>query len=418
MTPPRVVHLWAYFGHLYERAIAEEIAALVRAGVDARVLSFRPSATQSGSPTDQALRPRADFLDVVRAGGPAAGLLNAAALLPAALRRPWALARGYGLSPERGARRLCLWLSASGRRARLAGWLARLKPDLIHAQHGHIAWWALPVARRLGLPMVVSVRGLDLRMMLDLAGDRLREFMDIPTRFLPRCEDMARDLERAGLPAERIAAHPSGIRVQDIVFRERTAPPEGEPIVFLVVGRLVEKKGVSDAIRALAASRAALRRCVLRVVGGGHEEAALRRLAKELGVEDRVQFVGELTQEGVWREMAAAHVFVLASREGKGGDREGVPNALKEAAAYGLPVISTDHGGIPEVVKHGETGLLAPAGDVEGLAAQFEEMAARPQRWAEMGRRGREIVANGHDIEALTPGLVDHYRATLAEGGR
>ena len=418
MTPLRVTHVWAYFGALFERAIAEEILGLARAGVDARVLSFHPSPNPSGSAADEALRPRTRFLDRLVHRGPLAfSALNVFAELPAMIRRPWLAGGGHGLVEAQGATRFLHWVRCSARRAALIRELRENRPAVVHAQHAHLAWWALPVVRRMGLPMVVSVRGLDLALVQRLAGDRIEELLRIPSLFLTRCGYMARELVEAGMPEDRVIVHPSGVRLVKIPFHERVAPPADEPIVFLAVGRLVEKKGMGDAISAFASSGQACERGVLRILGSGPEEGVLRRLVRHLGLESRVTFLGSCPQSEVWDEMARAHVLVLASHLGAGQDREGVPNAIKEGSASGLPVISTRHGGIPEIIEDGVNGLLAPAGDIEKLAACFDEMALHPERWAEMGRRGKEIIAEGHDVDTLTPRLIGYYRALLAEAG-
>lgn len=418
MTPLRVTHVWAYFGTLFERAIAEEIYGLVRAGVDARIVSFNASVTPSDSATDEALRSRTRFLDRAIRGGPAAfGALNVLAELPGMIRHPWTAEPGHGLAVAGGSAGALRWARGSGRRAALARELRRDPPDVLHAQHAHLAWWALPAARRLGLPMMVSVRGLDLALVQELAGDRFEELLRIPTRFLTRCEYMARELIEIGAPEDRVFVHPSGIRTENIPFRERVPPAPDEPVVFLAVGRLVEKKGMADAVSAFASSGQACERGSLRILGSGPEEETLRRLVRHLGLDSRVTFLGHCPQSDVWEEMSRAHVLVLASHRGAGRDREGVPNAIKEGAASGLPIISTRHGGIPEVFEHGVHGLLAPAGDIEKLAECFDEMALHPERWAEMGRRGREMIVEGHSVSRLTPRLIEHYRALLAEAG-
>ena len=407
--PLRVTHLWAFFGALSERFITEEILGLQRCGVQPSIVSLRP-APSATSTKDETLREHVRYL--MPGPNPVANALRAA---PAVALRPWVWTRRHEISRKAGWERTAEWIRAACLRGRLAGALSATKPDVLHAQHGHVGWLALPVARRLGIPMMVSLRGHDVALLRCLAGAKLGRMFGIASRFLARCEDMAAELRGMGFPEDRVFVHPSGVPVKEIPFRERTRPTADQPLVLLSVGRLVPKKGMTDTISALAASRAASHRVVLRIVGAGPEEMALKDLAAMRGVASRVQFLGALPHERVLAEMAAAQVFILASRATADGDREGVPNAIKEAAASGLPVVSTTHGGIPEVVEDGVSGLLAPEGSVEGLTSCLDRVLRQPRQWPAMGRRGREIVEQRYDIDRLSPLLVEHYRALLSE---
>jgi colanic acid/amylovoran biosynthesis glycosyltransferase len=112
--------------------------------------------------------------------------------------------------------------------------------------------------------------------------------------------------------------------------------------------------------------------------------------------------------------MAEAHVFLLPSVIAADGDEEGTPTVLAEASCAGLPVLSTRHSGIPEMVLDGRTGFLVPERDVAALADRLEELLARPELWAEMGREGRRHVEAEFDVRKLNQRLVSLY----AELGR
>src|SRR5437868_13294812 len=147
-------------------------------------------------------------------------------------------------------------------------------------------------------------------------------------------------------------------------IRERSASDAPR---LLTVARLVEKKGVDDALRAVAAVR--FRHPGLRydVVGDGPLRGGLEALAGELGLGDAVIFHGARYADAVREMMDAANVFVLASRTAGDGDEEGTPNVLLEAQACGLPILSTTHSGIPEVVDP-QAGVLVAEGDPAALA--------------------------------------------------
>jgi colanic acid/amylovoran biosynthesis glycosyltransferase len=112
--------------------------------------------------------------------------------------------------------------------------------------------------------------------------------------------------------------------------------------------------------------------------------------------------------------MDAAHVFVLASVTAADGDEEGTPVSLLEAQASGLPVVSTLHAGIPEIVTDGVSGRLVEERDADALAASLRELATQPQRWERMGRAGRERIEESYDAGRCVEALEAIYREAIA----
>ena len=133
--------------------------------------------------------------------------------------------------------------------------------------------------------------------------------------------------------------------------------------------------------------------------------------AAKLGVSDRVRFTGGLPHARVQAELDAAHVFVLPSVTASDGDMEGVPVALMEAMAAGLPVLSTTHSGIPELIEHDASGLLAPERDPQQLAANMRALALAPQRWPAMGAAGAKRVRDEFDLKAWNDALYARLKA-------
>ncbi|HRU06184.1 MAG TPA: glycosyltransferase, partial [Candidatus Brocadiia bacterium] len=334
----------------------------------------------------------------------------------ALIRRPAELLRGQACAPARGWRRLAFWAAGAARAARLREDLAAARPDLLHAHFAHVGLWARAATRGLRLPMVISLRGRDMELACRLAGSRLRNEDWSGVRFLARSAEMAGAAKTMGFPSERVFAHFSGLDVSAFPFRERSAP-SGRGARILSVGRLVPKKGMDTLLRALAKAASSGVEAELNIVGEGPELRRLRALASELGVAGRTRFAGGLAHEDVVREMDSADVFALACRATPDGDREGIPMAIKEALACGLPVVTTNHAGAPEAVEDGVSGLLAAEGDEEAFARALIEMIEKPALWAGMGRRGRERMADEHDFARLTPSLIGHYEAVISEAG-
>jgi colanic acid/amylovoran biosynthesis glycosyltransferase len=200
-----------------------------------------------------------------------------------------------------------------------------------------------------------------------------------------------------------------GIDLRPFPFRGARAAAPGTPLRLLSVSRLVEKKGIADAIRALARAAAPYEYVV---AGDGPMRAELEALARTAGVAHRVRFVGAQTRAQVAALLRSADVFVAPSVTGADGDIEGIPVSIMEAMAVGLPVISTWHSGIPELVDDGVSGMLVPEHDVAALADRLGTMADPCVR-ARMGEAGRAIVEREFEIGALTERLEGHYRALV-----
>jgi colanic acid/amylovoran biosynthesis glycosyltransferase len=111
--------------------------------------------------------------------------------------------------------------------------------------------------------------------------------------------------------------------------------------------------------------------------------------------------------------MATSHLFVLPSVTASDGDQEGIPVSLMEAQASGLPVLSTRHSGIPELVADGKSGILVPERDADSLTAGLLRLIEHPQDWPRMGRAGRRLVEQSFNLSTLLPDLVNLYEQTL-----
>ncbi|MBM4364410.1 MAG: glycosyltransferase, partial [Deltaproteobacteria bacterium] len=184
----------------------------------------------------------------------------------------------------------------------------------------------------------------------------------------------------------------------------RTLSP-GEPLRIASVCRLTEKKGIDVGLRAL--SRAAKRgvRFEYHLVGDGPGRAELERLRDELGLAGVTTLYGARTREEIRTLLARCHLFLAPSVTAADGDEEGTPVAIMEAMASGLPVLSTVHSGIPEMIEDGVSGALVPERDDAALAESIVRLASAPSEWPALARRARQAIEERYDAERLNDSL-------------
>jgi colanic acid/amylovoran biosynthesis glycosyltransferase len=288
---------------------------------------------------------------------------------------------------------------------------------LLHAHFGPDGSQVLPLARELGIPLIVTFHGFDatLGRRALLATRRPsnlrfvlheRELKREASAFVAVSGFIADCLRARGYPEDKIVVHYIGVDTQK--FRPRPRPRSGARFI-LSVGRHVEMKGVDTLLRAFARIAHKHTDVNLVQVGIGPLTPSLARLTRELGLLGRVQFRGAIGHGQVVDLMQQAELFALPSQTASDGHSEGLGIVFNEASASGLPVVATWHGPIPEAVLDGTTGMLVPERDDRALSERLEILLGDRALGAEMGRRGRELVCERFDLRTQTATLEDLY---------
>lgn len=307
-----------------------------------------------------------------------------------------------------GGRRAAAAYATGACPAPLARLLAELRVDAVLAHFGVEGSFALPAARRLGLPLATVFHGFDATSSTGalLRAHRpawaayvarrpaLRRHGDL---FLPVSEHLRRRLLAQGFAPERTVTHHTGIDLSGL-----PAPQPGTDGLVVHVARLVEKKGTEHLLHAVALL---VQRGVdvhLRCVGDGPLRGELERLTARLGIERHVELLGALPHAAALAEVARASVLCLPSVTARSGDQEGLGHVLLEAGALGVPVVASDSGGIPSAVRDGVTGRLVPEGDAPALAAALGELLEDPARARTLGEAGRALVRSSFDVRVQT----------------
>ncbi|NIF24604.1 glycosyltransferase [Candidatus Pantoea multigeneris] len=173
-------------------------------------------------------------------------------------------------------------------------------------------------------------------------------------------------LQRMGCPAEKIRVVRMGIEPEKFSYTPRTA--FRKPLRIVSVARLTEKKGLDVAVKASEILKAKGGEFHYTIIGNGDQEGMMREHVARAGLAESVTMPGFKPQEEIRQALSEADIFLLPSKTAADGDMEGIPVALMEAMAAGLPVVSTFHSGIPELIEDGVSGWLVPEDDAEALA--------------------------------------------------
>jgi len=288
--------------------------------------------------------------------------------------------------------------------------LRALNPRLVHAHFGRGGALALPIARALGVPLVVTFHGGD------ATKDKHYRRGLLPTVYQQRLAELQREasliicvsdfirdrLLTRGFPPEKLLVHRYGVEV-DGNGSDQEPARVGEPCLMFA-GRFVEKKGIGFLIKAMRSLEHEGKAARLELIGDGPIAGELKQAAADL---KSISFAGWLPNHELRRRMRGALAVCVPSVEAADGDAEGLPNVVIEAMAAGAPVVATHHAGIGEAVVDGRTGLLVPSGDTTALTAALRRLIDEPDTARAMGQEARRVALDKFDAMAQSRRLED-----------
>jgi len=278
---------------------------------------------------------------------------------------------------------------------------------LVHSHFGHMIGTAAAVARWRRTPWIASLHGHDLLVEAPMApwapALAQADLIAVPSRFL------AQHAEARGLDSDRIRVLPSGVDLARHPFMERRPEPDGA-VNITFVGRFVEKKGALDALVAIAAVSQSRPWVRARFVGYGPQMAELVEHARRARV--AIEVVDGREPGAVDEALARTQLVIAPSRTAASGDAETLCLVALEAQARGIPVLTTDHGGLPEAVGPG-AGVLVPEGDQHALGSALASLVDDSYRWPAMGRAGRAFVANRYELGACVAAIQEAQLALI-----
>lgn len=399
MSAPRVAYVLKMYPRFSETFVLNELLELERQGLTLTIFSLK-------RPDDGI-----EHADVARLSAPVTYLPQS---LPG-------LARAQGAAFRRARRRYLRLLGGVLRRRRLAalkhflqaGAIAAVLDPGTHHVHAHFASGATSVAlhlhRLLGLSYSFTAHAKDIYVHTVRPADLARKLSE--ARFAVTVSDFNAHRLRAlanGTPVVRIY---NGLDLER--FSPRPVAPAAPPLV-LAVGRLIEKKGFDDLVRACAllAERRVAFRCS--IVGKGPLRDELAGLIETLGLGAIVELAGPMPRERLLVLYREASVLAAPCVVGSDGNRDGLPTVLVEAMALGVPVVATPVTGIPELVVDAVTGLLVPERDPDALADAFERLLLDPGLAGGLARRARRRVEDVFDLHQNVARLRTLFEETAA----
>jgi glycosyltransferase involved in cell wall biosynthesis len=410
MNNLEIAYVLFRFPHLTETFIAEEIHKIQNKGVKLQLYSLLQPVNELVHPISMELLPQVRY---------APGILHP--LIWGAqfhfltkvgrkyFRLLWLLLTQPSPNFSTYLKRLVVFLKAV--------WLAKeLEQTSVQLIHTHFAWLSsgasMVVSQLLDLPFTVTAHAFDI---YSQKNDLLNLTTSLADRVITISEyNKQAILDRNKfLDSNKIEVIRCGIDLD--LFLPKSEISDNQILQITSVGSLIEKKGHEYLISACAklAAKGVDFRCV--IVGEGHLRNSLQALIEELKLEDMVTLVGAQAQTWVRDRLSRTDMFVLACVVEGEGERDGIPVAMMEALATGIPVISTTVSGIPELIKHEKTGLLVPQRNVDALTDAIACMAQSDELAQFVSQEGRSVIEKEYDISKNVSRLIEFFQMVVEE---
>ena len=276
----------------------------------------------------------------------------------------------------------------------LTGLFRRHRPSIVMAEFGPAGVALLPVCQKLDIPLIVHFHGYDVYRsdILNEQGKRYPQLFEYACRIIAVSQHMVGQLKHLGCPESKIERVPNGIDT-DLFF------PSGghaENMQLAFCGRFIEKKAPDLLLRSFRKIHERMPETRLVMIGDGELLQGCKRLAVELDIASAVDFPGILPPAEVAAVLQSSRLYAQHSLTTSYGDSEGMPLSIMEAMACALPVVSTRHKGISELIEHGKSGVLVPEGDWQAMADQIIDLLKDTPRLSALGKAARTYVLSKH----------------------
>lgn len=302
--------------------------------------------------------------------------------------------------------------------------LKKIKPSILHSHFGHAGWLEVPVAKKAGLRHIVTFYGFDVSRLPNVEPVWKQRYKQLFRQVhLVLCEGpfMAQRVIDLGCSPNKVRVHHLGVAVDKIPFKPRTWQ-KGQTLRVLIAASFVEKKGIPYALEALGEIKDMVP-LEITIIGDADaqtrsqtEKKKILDSLKRFRLEDNVRLLGYQPHAVLLKESYGHHIFISPSVTAIDGDSEGgAPVGLIEMAATGMPIVSTKHCDIPEVVQDGKTGLLAEERDVPGLVSRVRWLVQNPDKWVHLLENSRKHVEKEYNAKDQGVKLSEVYKAVVEQ---
>jgi glycosyltransferase involved in cell wall biosynthesis len=271
------------------------------------------------------------------------------------------------------------------------------KVNAVLAEYGPTGVAVMEACRKAQVPLIVHFHGFDAhhKPILDSYINHYQRMFVYASAMVVVSRNMEQQLLQLGAPREKVHYNVCGVDIDQFT----DTCPDKNPPVFIAVGRFVDKKAPH---LTLLAFRKVLDRCSparLIMIANGPLLEPCRHIAYALRIAYAVEFLGPKNHNEVAKAMQGARSFIQHSVTTSYGDSEGTPVGILEAGASGIPVVSTRHAGIADVVIENETGFLVDEFDVDGMVEHMIQLAEKPELALQMGQRARKHIEDNFSMQ-------------------
>lgn len=285
----------------------------------------------------------------------------------------------------------------------LVNWLLKNQTDAVLAEYGTVGASIADACMQAEVPLLVHFHGADAHHRYTIQSHDYQKAFKNASAIIGVSEDMLTQLQKLGAPKDKLILIPYGVDTSlfNVVDVANSAPN------FLSIGRFVEKKSPLSLIKAFSLVTQQVPEAHLWMVGNGALFRQAQQFTQKLGIAQQVTFTGVLSTSEIAVLMEEMRCFVQHSVTALDGDMEGTPVAILEAAAAGLPVVSTQHAGIKQAVVDTETGFLVDEHDLDAMAQRMIQIASSATLSAEMGLKGRQHIVQNYQLQKQIAKLDD-----------
>lgn len=282
--------------------------------------------------------------------------------------------------------------------------------DIVQCHYGPVGNQAL-LLKEIGYKAKISTvfHGYDLSVYLNEHGpDVYRELFSKGDVFLPISTFWKQKLIALGCPEDKIRVNYMGVDAD--FFKPRNQKIISDKIKILTIARFTEKKGYRYALQAFREALDTIPDMEYHIAGDGPLFEQIHKLTHDLGIENHVKFHGKVDRSQACALYNNADIFLLPSITSPEGDMEGIPVSLMEAMACGLPVITSEHSGIPELVNNGRSGFVVPEKNASMIAERIICLANKPDLRNKQGHQARIYVEEHFNNHILTRKLLEIFK--------